>query len=150
MLNFRGNLLDSPILMQVIPVNCVGVMGKGLALAFKNRYPEGYQIYHAMCFRPPTLHCGYPRPMHMAKFPSNDFIMFPTKDDWHNPSLLEWVSNGLKYMISKYLDGSWSKPSAIAFPPLGCGCGGLKWSDVIPLIKQFEIATRIPCTVYEL
>ena len=150
----RDNLLDSVLLTQVIPVNCTGVAGKGLALAWKKRYPGLFQEYRDMCSPPDrTLFLGKPQQI-IRDY--GTFVMFPTKDHWSNQSDYLWIQRGLARLAKHYLFGDsfiespWIKPTAMAFPPLGCGCGGLQNSDVLPLIQDFENITNIPCTIYSL
>jgi len=121
----HGSIFDSTAQALVCPVNCVGVMGKGLALEFKRRFPYECKKYFDAC-------------KHQALCPgsviySKPIMFVSTKDDWKNPSKKEWVSACL----------IWMKPyirlfniDPIAIPQLGCGCGGLDWADVWPLYER--------------
>ena len=151
-----ANILDvdltNPENSIFIPVNCVGVMGKGLALDFKKMYPNYFRKYKLFC-RGGHLETGFPLVLgsHYA-FPSavssvaanwgssGLVILFPTKDDWRNPSQLDWVKQGIvELAVSCNSDyHGWRKQTRnIHIPKLGCGLGGLNWSDVRPLIEQF-------------
>ena len=113
----------------VNPVNCRGVMGKGIALEVKRRYPNSYRRYKEACDR------GKLRPGILLYVPGEDgernLIHFPTKDHWAKPSRLEWIESGLEYLKQHY--AQWGLRS-IAMPQIGCGLGGLKWEQVKPRI----------------
>jgi hypothetical protein len=111
----------------VIPVNCRGVAGCGLALQCKKRYPEWFHLYWACC-QDHSLRLGVPL-LHWGITPW--IISFPTKDDWRNPSHLGDIGMGLRALRGLCLRHSLC---ALAVPKLGCGAGGLAWQDVEPLI----------------
>ena len=115
----------------VNPVNCVGVMGKGLALAFKNWYYDNYLAYHKAC-KENLVHLGK-----MFFYPREELpywiVNFPTKHHWKDKSRLEDIECGL-IALSYWL--SEKKIPSIAIPPLGCGLGGLDKKDVYPLIAH--------------
>jgi O-acetyl-ADP-ribose deacetylase (regulator of RNase III) len=128
----RGNLLEAKTDALVNTVNIQGVMGKGIALQFKKAYPEMFRAYHKACkageLRPGTVHVysfGAPRP-------PRHIINFPTKRDWKSPSRLEDIQAGLKALADKTRELGLA---SVAIPPLGCGLGGLQWSEVFPLIQ---------------
>lgn len=125
----RGNLLDSKATILVNTVNCVGVMGKGIALQFKQRFPEMFEVYRQTCKAG-----GYsPGVCRMCTTSGKTIINFPTKNDWRNPSQMEWIQSGL-IQIKNYL---MKNPSvSIAFPPVGCGNGGLNWEEVRALMED--------------
>ena len=125
---------DSEALVNT--VNCVGVMGKGVALEFKRRWPENYKAYKKAC------EAKEMRPGRMMVFElSNLFgesgtkfiVNFPTKDHWRAKSKLEYISTGLDALV---LDIKKYKIKSMALPPLGCGNGGLDWSVVRPLVVE--------------
>lgn len=133
---FHGDLLNDSAEALVNTVNCVGVMGKGIALEFKNRWPENYKYYKESCLKK-ELHPG-----HMLVWENNSLISegeprliinFPTKKHWRNDSKIEYIQDGLddlkKIIINLNI-------RSIAIPPLGCGNGGLDWSIVKPLIVE--------------
>ena len=129
----RGNLLDAQTEALVNTVNCVGVMGKGIALQFKLAYPENFRSYARAC------RMGEVEPGRMLVFaggglPSPRYIInFPTKRHWRGKSRLADIDAGLEALIDEVrrLD-----VRSIAVPPLGCGNGGLDWEDVRPRIER--------------
>lgn len=128
----RGNLLESPAQALVNTVNTMGVMGKGLALSFKRRYPINYQSYRAAC------HQGKVRPgrMYVTRIGEMEegpryIINFPTKRRWYHPSRMEDIDSGLLALVETIQA---HRIISIAVPPLGCGNGGLSWGDVRPRI----------------
>jgi len=136
----------------VNPVNCVGVMGKGLAHQFKKRFPENFQAYAAACKRDEL------RPGEMLVFkcpPSSEsadksrkspsfIINFPTKRHWRNASRMEDIEAGLKRLVEVIRR---HQIRSIAIPALGSGLGGLDWAEVKPRIeaalKHLEEKVRI-------
>lgn len=128
-----------PCNVLVNPVNCEGVMGKGLAKVFKDRYPdEMFAQYKQACkegLRPGLLHVWVGH--------QGTVVNFPTKLLYKYNSSLEWIDRGLNnlvYMINLY---KWEK---IALPALGCGEGKLEWCDVKALIEKH--LSTIDCTCY--
>ena len=131
--NLLGNLLDADVEALVNTVNTVGVMGKGLALQFKRRFPSNFEVYAGACRRG-EVQVGCMLVVETAGPPGPRFIInFPTKKHWRNPSQLEYVRAGLVALVSEVKTRG---IRSIAIPPLGCGNGGLAWSDVRPLIDQ--------------
>ena len=129
----QGNLLEADVEAVVNTVNTVGVMGKGVALMFKERFPANFKAYAAAC-KAGTVEVG-----RMFVTASNELqgprwvINFPTKKHWRQPSKIEWIRSGLadlKELIREKAIHS------IAIPPLGCGNGGLDWDVVRPMIEQ--------------
>lgn len=124
-----GNLLAANVDALVNPVNTVGVMGKGLALAFKRAFPEVFREYAAACKRGEVvvgrmhvvLRSGTPRVI----------INFPTKQHWRQPAKLDYVREGMGDLVAQIRA---LEITSIAIPALGCGLGGLAWADVEPLI----------------
>ncbi len=137
-----GNIFDSKCNTIVNTVNCVGVMGKGIALEFKKRYPEMFLDYSKKC----SLGEVCPGIPYIFRNPGGVQIMnFPTKDHWRSPSRLTYVERGLDWFVDNYkLYGI----SHIAFPPLGCGNGGLDWDTVGPLMYQKLKALPIEIEIY--
>lgn len=138
----RGNLFDSGAQTLVNPVNCRGVMGKGLAKVFKDRWPEMFRQYQEAC-KKAELRIGFPL---LFKAEDRQILSVPTKDDWKKPSTLEMVEAGLRGIRERYRD--WAITS-IAMPALGCGLGGLEWSKVRPLIETHLADLPIGIEVYE-
>ena len=134
MITYRqGNLLEADVEAVVNTVNTVGVMGKGIALMFKERYPENYRAYAAAC------KAGEVQTGRMFVTATNELdgprwiINFPTKKHWRNPSRPEWIAEGLKDLARVVRE---KNIRSIALPPLGCGNGGLDWIDVRSEIEQ--------------
>jgi O-acetyl-ADP-ribose deacetylase (regulator of RNase III) len=138
----RGNLFDSGAQTLVNPVNCRGVMGKGLAKVFKDRWPEMFRQYQEAC-KKGEVRPGYP---FLFKGDDRQILSVPTKDDWKKPSTYEMVEAGLKAIRERYRD--WGITS-IAMPALGCGLGGLEWSEVRSLIETHLADVSIGIEVYE-
>ncbi|MGI8601857.1 MAG: type II toxin-antitoxin system antitoxin DNA ADP-ribosyl glycohydrolase DarG [Verrucomicrobiales bacterium] len=123
-----GDLFASRAQTLVNTVNCVGVMGKGVALEFKKAYPALFEDYAERCARG-QVRLGEP---YLYRDLSGAMIVnFPTKDHWRSASRLADVERGLDYFVAHAAE--WGIHS-VAFPPLGCGNGGLEWSEVGPLI----------------
>jgi O-acetyl-ADP-ribose deacetylase (regulator of RNase III) len=123
-------VFDSNARTLVNPVNCVGVMGKGLALAIKNRYPEVFDKYVIAC---ESGNMGIGK-LQLVKMKDRWILNFPTKKHWRGASKLEYIEAGLKKFVKTYRR---RQITSVAFPPLGCGHGGLKWDVVEPLIRRY-------------
>lgn len=142
-----GNLLKSSAEALVNTVNCDGYMGKGIALQFKQAFPNNYKAYHNACKR------GEVVPGKMFVFEeqiengSKIIINFPTKRHWRSKSRLEDIKLGLESLITAIKE---HKVQSIAIPPLGCGLGGLKWEVVKPLIEDaFASIPEVEVFLYE-
>lgn len=135
----EGNIFDSPAQTIVNTVNTVGVMGKGLALSFKERYPEMFVTYRNMCEKHKLL-VGklmlYSAADHMI-------LLFPTKENWRNPSRIEYIDAGLSNFVRSYAQ---HHITSIAFPKLGCGNGELSWDTVKPVMERY--LSSLPIDVY--
>ena len=129
----HGDLLKADVDALVNTVNCVGVMGKGVALQFKKAYPENFKKYQSACKN------GDVRPGQMFVFSTNKLfgvkyiINIPTKDHWKTSSKIEYIQKGLDSLVSAIRE---KNISSIAIPPLGCGNGGLDWELIRPLIQE--------------
>jgi O-acetyl-ADP-ribose deacetylase (regulator of RNase III) len=127
----EGDILEATTQVVVNTVNCKGVMGKGLALQFKKKYPKMYKEYKQRC-REGKITLGQ---LHLYKGTPQYWILnFPTKNHWRNKSKLEYIEKGLLEFKEKYTE--WGI-SSIAFPRLGCQHGGLNWTDVKPLMERY-------------
>ena len=127
-----GDLLAADSEALVNTVNCVGVMGRGVALAFKRRFPDNFNAYKAAC------DCGELKPGRLFVFETAELmprliINFPTKQHWRARSRLADIEAGLSSLVAEV---ELLQIHSIALPPLGCGLGGLKWSDVKPCIHR--------------
>ena len=143
----QGNLLDAPSDALVNTVNEDGVMGKGIALMFREAFPESARVYEQAAKRGEVRVGHVLVTQHKALFGPRWIIHFPTKRHWRYPSKLEWVRQGLqdlKRVVPEHGIRS------IGLPPLGCGNGGLEWSQVR---REIEAALgdleNIEITVYE-
>lgn len=138
----RTSLLESPAQTLVNTVNCVGVMGKGLAQAFKDREPAMFSAYKNVCEQ------GLLEPGKLWLWRGADSwtLNFPTKKHWRNPSKIDWVESGLEKFASAY-EAQGIKE--ISFPRLGCGNGGLDWEDVRPLMEHYLKPLPIPIFIHD-
>lgn len=129
----RGDLLKQNDVDAIVnTVNCVGVMGKGIALQFKNKWPTNFHAYEAAC------KAGEVRPGRMFVHDAGGLVKphfiinFPTKDHWRGKSHIEFIRDGLADLVEQIRKLG---IRSIAIPPLGCGNGGLEWSVVRPMIE---------------
>jgi len=142
-----GNLLESKAQALVNTVNTVGVMGKGIALQFKNNYPNNYKNYVKIC-KEKSLQIGQLLVFEEENLMSGKKIIvnFPTKTDWRKPSELQYIELGLNE-LTKFINNS--KIKSIAIPPLGAGNGGLNWLNVKQLIEQYLNDLNCEIFVYQ-
>lgn len=142
MKTIKGNIFNSGLQTIVNPVNCVGAMGKGLALQYRNKYPGMYAEYTKHCrkglYRPGTII--------LYKDYSPQILNFATKDHFISPSRLEFIEAGLKAFVEQY--GALGITS-IAFPMLGCGEGGLSGKKVLKLMSLYLDPLPIKIHIYE-
>lgn len=130
-----GDILKTDCKYIFNPVNCVGTMGKGLALQIAKAYPETVQPYKEDC------QIGNLKIGKLTDFKTNDgkiIINFPTKEHWRDPSKYRYIEAGLEslaFMIE--ISGHKDSHLSFAIPPLGCGLGGLKYDFVHELIQQY-------------
>lgn len=143
----KGNLLESPAVALVNTVNTVGVMGKGIALQFKNAFPYNFGVYKRAC-ADGEVAIGKILAVADRNLIYGDklIINFPTKTHWRLPSEYIYIENGLvalrDYVISHQV-------KSLAIPPLGCGNGGLDWLKVKPMIADAMDDIGIRVWVYE-
>ena len=149
----QGNLLEAPAEALINTVNTVGVMGKGIALMFREAFPDNTSAYEAAC------KTGQLRVGRMFVSQTHDLlghkwiINFPTKQHWRHPSKLEWVRDGLKDLVRVIRE---NHIQSVAVPPLGCGNGGLEWSQVrgeiesaLSELQDVEILIYEPTNSYQ-
>lgn len=137
-----GELFDSKAQTLVNTVNCVGIMGKGIALEFKKRFPEMFADYQKRCNRHEVKLC---QPYIYKPMMPPWILNFPTKDHWRSVSRLEDIVKGLEYLIAHYKE--WGITS-LAVPPLGCGHGQLEWRIVGPTLYRHLSKLGIPIELY--
>jgi O-acetyl-ADP-ribose deacetylase (regulator of RNase III)/uncharacterized protein YwgA len=125
-----GDLFAARVQTLVNTVNCVGIMGKGVAQEFRKRFPAMFEDYATRCEHR-QVRLGEPYPYRDGS--GILIINFPTKDHWRSPSRLADIERGLDYFVQHHVQ--WGVKS-VAFPPLGCGNGGLSWEEVGPLIYR--------------
>ena len=138
-----GDILKSGAQTLVNTVNCVGIMGKGIAAEFKKQFPEMFKDYTARCERK-EVKPGVPYLFKESMF-SPQIINFPTKTHWRAAAHIEDIEKGLKILSDNYKE--WGVES-IAIPPLGCGNGQLLWDSVGPLIYKYLSQWNIPVKMY--
>jgi O-acetyl-ADP-ribose deacetylase (regulator of RNase III) len=128
----RGNLLQADAEALVNTVNTVGVMGKGIALQFKQAFPANFRAYES-AVRHGDVQIGKMFVFDLNRLENPKFIInFPTKKHWRGRSRIEHIRAGLEDLISTVRR---LKIRSIAIPPLGCGNGGLDWAEVRPAIE---------------
>ena len=145
------DIFDIAVDILVNPVNCVGVMGAGLALQFKKRYPAMFQAYKTAC-KNPGLKPGQVLE-HVDEHHHAWIVNLPTKRHWKDPSSLADVELGLQalsyYLIGPAVDRAREigrpLPLRVAVPALGCGLGQLSWNEVRPLM-ELHLGTIDPNT----
>lgn len=143
----KGDVLQADTEALVNTVNCVGIMGRGVALQFKKAYPENYKAYRAVCDRH-ELVPGMMLVYELGRLTNPRFIInFPTKRDWRGKSQLADIESGLRALIDEVRRRG---IRSIAIPPLGSGLGGLEWSDVRPRIEgAFAALPSVQVLLYE-
>jgi O-acetyl-ADP-ribose deacetylase (regulator of RNase III) len=135
----KGDIFNSKAQVIVNTVNCKGVMGKGLALTFKQRYPEMFAIYQHDC-QTGKLQIGRPT-LYQKTTPW--ILNFPTKNHWRFPSKLEYIEKSLAFLAKQYKKAG---ITSIAFPKLGAQNGQLSWDEVGPLMAKY--LSQLEATVY--
>jgi len=135
----RNSIFESNAQVLVNTVNTVGVMGKGLAYEFKKLYPDMFKNYQKFCDSN-QFQIGQ---LYLYKTEHKWVLNFPTKENWRKPSELEYIELGLQKFVDNFeLKGI----KSIAFPMLGCGNGGLEWSDVKPVMEKY--LKKLPIDIY--
>jgi uncharacterized protein YwgA/O-acetyl-ADP-ribose deacetylase (regulator of RNase III) len=138
----EGDIFKSSAQTLVNTVNCVGVMGKGIALGFRKRFPAMHDDYVLRCQRG-EVRLGEP---YLYKAPEHPWVLnFPTKDHWRSMSRLADIEAGLEYLKNHYLE--WGIES-LAVPPLGSGHGGLEWQVVGPTLYRHLDRLETPVELF--
>ena len=140
----KGNIFNTNAQTIVNTVNCVGVMGKGIALVFKLRYPKMFDLYSEYC-KNKLIGIGK---LWLYKEEKNApwVLNFPTKFHWKYPSKMEYIEKGLSKFVETYKDKG---ISSIAFPLLGTHNGGLDKQEVLSVMNQYLGQCDIPIEIYE-
>jgi O-acetyl-ADP-ribose deacetylase (regulator of RNase III) len=129
----RGNLIEANVEALVNTVNCEGFMGKGIALQFKQAFPQNFRFYQQ------ASRAGEVQPGKMLVFATGSLvnpkyiINFPTKRHWRGKSRIEDIASGLRSLVEELRR---LRITEVAVPPLGCGFGGLDWRQVRPMIER--------------
>ncbi|WP_126147192.1 type II toxin-antitoxin system antitoxin DNA ADP-ribosyl glycohydrolase DarG [Synechococcus elongatus] len=143
----QGDILKADAEALVNTVNCVGVMGRGIALQFRKAFPENFKAYKTAC----AAHQMQPGKMFVYDlnrlYNPHFIINFPTKRHWKSKSCIEDIELGLKDLVNVIQK---QHIRSVAIPPLGCGLGGLNWEEVRPLIiKAFQAVPEVAVFLFE-
>lgn len=138
----RTSLFEASTQTLVNTVNCVGVMGKGIAKEFKDRDPKMFAAYKSICDRKLLR----PGKLWLWKGSPQWVLNFPTKDHWKGPSKIEWIEAGLEKFAANYSELGIRE---ISFPRLGCGNGGLNWDDVRPVMERYLSGLKLQVFIHD-
>ena len=127
----KGNILTADVEALVNTVNTVGIMGKGIALAFKKAFPLNYKLYKKVCNNK-EFTIGSMFTTNTGQLMPKFIINFPTKEHWKGRSKIESIENGMKKLVETIKT---NQIKSIAIPPLGCGNGGLNWPNIKEVIE---------------
>lgn len=145
----EGDIFTSDAQAYVVPVNCQGTAGAGLAKQFKKRYPRWYKVYRATC-KDGNLTPGFVLCTSLLKPMMDDgpdwVLSFPTKTRWRWPSQIQFVEMSMHGLIHTV---AMRDIKSVAMPHMGCGLGGLAWEDVKPLMDKYLPQQRAHYEVYE-
>jgi O-acetyl-ADP-ribose deacetylase (regulator of RNase III) len=143
----QGDILQADAEALVNTVNCVGIMGRGIALQFRKAFPENYRVYKTACDRK-ELHPGIMLVYDLNRLQNPRYVInFPTKRHWKGKSRIEDINTGLEALVAEIRKRN---IRSIAVPPLGCGLGGLQWKAVRPVIEQaFQSLPDLRVLLYE-
>lgn len=141
----QGNLLNSEADALVNTVNTVGVMGRGIALQFRQDFSENFRLYQAAC-RQGKVHIGEMFITRTTQLTPAYIINFPTKVHWREQARIENIQTGLIDLVVKVKEYG---IHSIALPPLGCGLGGLRWEQVRSLIEEaFSVLPDVEVIIF--
>ncbi|WP_083191333.1 macro domain-containing protein [Salipiger sp. CCB-MM3] len=144
MINYRrSDIFTSDAQTLVNTVNCVGVMGKGIAKEFKKREPEMFLAYKEICDKKLLT----PGKLWLWRQSVPWILNFPTKNHWKGPSKIEWIEAGLDKFAGTFREKG---ITSISFPRLGCGNGGLDWETVRPVMEHYLDPLPIPIYIHGL
>lgn len=140
----RGNIFNTKAQTVVNTVNCVGVMGKGIALVYKLRYPNMFELYQSLC-KQKLITIGKLW-LYKGEVDAPWVLNFPTKFHWKYPSKIEYIEKGLQKFVETYQDHG---ITSVAFPMLGTYNGGLDKTEVMALMIKYLSQCHIPIEIYE-
>ena len=142
-----GNIINADVEALVNTVNTVGVMGKGIALAFKKAFPSNFKLYKKACDEK-SFFIGKLLVTETGQFTPKFIVNFPTKQHWRGHSKVEFIEIGMQELVKTIEE---QQIKSIAIPPLGCGNGGLRWEIVKPIILKelSKINREISVIIYE-
>jgi O-acetyl-ADP-ribose deacetylase (regulator of RNase III) len=141
----NGNIIKDDSQAIVNPVNCVGVMGAGLALQFKKAFPDNYEKYRIAC-KSNEIRLGVPFITKRNDEQDRYIVNFPTKYHWQYQSNMESIVAGLEELVIQL---NMLNIKSIAIPKIGCGLGGLNWEDVMKhIVNVFSTNERIDVKIY--
>lgn len=140
----KGNIFNTKAQTIVNTVNCVGVMGKGIALVYKLRYPKMFDLYSEYC-KSKLIGIGKLW-LYKGELDAPWVLNFPTKFHWKYPSKMEYIEKGLQKFIETYKDRG---ITSIAFPMLGTHNGGLDKMEVQSLMEHYLSQCDIPVEIYD-
>ena len=142
----KGDVLRDESEVLVNTVNCVGIMGRGIALQFRNAFPDNFKAYAKACQRE-EVQPGKLFVFETGRLNPRYIVNFPTKRHWRGKSRLEDIEAGLR-ALAQFIEER--RIRSIAIPPLGSGLGGLRWEDVRKRIKKALVdVPDVQITVYE-
>ncbi len=143
----KGNIIQADVEALVNTVNTVGVMGKGIALAFKKAFPNNFKIYRQLC-EDEKFDIGDLLITNTDQIRPKFIINFPTKKHWRSRSKIEFIKIGMKKLVREIKE---KQIKSIAIPPLGCGNGGLNWNEVKTIILREleEVDKDVEVIIYE-
>jgi len=139
------DLFESNADVLVNTVNCRGIMGKGIALEFKRRFPDCCREYNKACRDSVLKPGGLVYVERRDLFGNKDIVHFATKDHWRGKSKLQWIDVGLQKLINELRKRN---VESVAMPALGCGLGRLNWEDVKPVVEKYFKCSDIKVEVY--
>lgn len=140
----KGNIFNTKAQTIVNTINCVGVMGKGIALVYKLRYPKMFDLYSEHC---KSKLIGIGKLWLYKGEPEAPYVLnFPTKFHWKYPSKMDYIEKGLQKFVETYKDKG---ITSIAFPMLGTHNGGLDKNEVLSLMQQYLSQCDIPIEIYD-
>jgi len=146
-----ANIFLTKLETITVTVNCMGIMGKGVALVAKDLAPDMFEFYKKLCenkkmqLGKPVIFDKSSKYLKSATGETKKMLLFPTKNHWRTNSSIMGIKNGLEWLVDNYKS---CKIESLAIPALGCGNGGLDWKTVGPMLYQHLIQLNIPVELY--